>query len=147
MSGNALRQFELYQGRDWTSFRLSVAQVFETLDQMQDFCPPMSSPGEEDMGECLTALRELNDGLSGEIDSMLADILPQVYQAAVVNQMQHTPARWAAVEVRHHLDAARKLLTELARPATTAARREAGLFAASELIGKMKELVRHIDSV
>ena len=137
MAANTARLYDLYQGRDWTSFRFSVAQAFETLDQMQDCCPPMAAPQEDDIDNCLEALRELADGLSGEIDALLADILPAAY---------HNPAlRWSSVEVRHHLDSLRKLMVETTTTGTSFARQEAGLFEAASLIGKIKDLIRKID--
>lgn len=98
------RAFELYHGSDWTTYRWSVAQAFDTLDRLREVCAPLLPP---DMAEdfldldVLGVVEDLCDDLVSEIETAAADLAP-VLTANVA-------CRWSLVEIRIHLEQVRTL--------------------------------------
>jgi len=129
---------DVYQGSDWLTERWSVAQIFDTLDQIRELCslsPRDFSPapgtaasakrtadvlvsGDEPQSqiEMRALLWNLCDELSSEIHTAHADLYP-VLQAA-------PPLNWKSFEMRLHLDMLRHCLkpqeenTQLSKTAT-----------------------------
>ena len=94
----ALKALEIYQGSDWFTYRLPVAQAYDTLERMQDICLSRAwEPGEptQDIDEILNDVMDLCDDLTAELASVEADIFP-------VSQSQ-TPQRWMAFEMNYYL--------------------------------------------
>lgn len=115
--GNRAVQF--YQGSDWLTYRWSVAQLFDTLDRMREVCshssiqlgagsvavqgtptPRYESTEDEALTDILGYLIELCDDLSGELDAVLADLLP--YMQTPLLQ------RWIGFEMQLHLRSIRE---------------------------------------
>lgn len=98
------KDLPFYQGGDWFTYRWSVAQAFDTLDQVELLC--VSRPWGEDesslvqVREVLTAIVQLARDLVGEIAIVEADTL------SVPNRS--FAQKWAAFEIRQHLDLLKK---------------------------------------
>lgn len=91
--------YQLYQGCDWCTYRYSVAQVYDLLDQLRDVTATLLS------GEALPAalalpvcplphalLQDLCSDLAGAVDMAVADL--------AVTLQRHLPSRWLLVELR-----------------------------------------------
>lgn len=69
-----------YQGRDWTTVRLSVAEAFDTLDRLYDLCVYEDFPGEEEDDEepfaFQMALHGLTESLAAQLAFAEADTIP-----------------------------------------------------------------------
>ena len=111
---------DIYQGEDWVTDRWSVAQVFDSLDRMQDICEHVTQVCAElkidslptdatqiseatdlgAVGDLLGELAQLCDCMTGEIDAALADVLGR----ASVLPVQ----RWLGYEMHLYLQGARE---------------------------------------
>lgn len=115
----ALRAQELYQGEDWLTYRPTVAQAFDTLDRLREFCDDstldsaravMDAPwsamsrGEETIALLMGSLLGLCDDLDGEIAAVLAELSP-----ILRNDAAH---RWVGFEMQMHLKSLRDLAQE-----------------------------------
>ncbi len=107
------KALEVYQGNDWLTYRWPVAQVFDTLDRIRDLCHslspvggaipqlPVSSaprydvPMEDERLNLFVGIIELCDDLSGEMDTLLADL-----SSFMQKEMK---LRWMGFEMRLHL--------------------------------------------
>ena len=106
---------DVYQGNDWITYRWSVAQMFDTLDQIRELCgltpgvyaaPGLPSTGKagalavpagnepESQVEMLSLLLSLCDDLAGELDIVLADLFFLLQPAPVL--------QWKGFEIRLH---------------------------------------------
>jgi hypothetical protein len=109
---------DVYQGNDWITYRWSVAQVFDTLDQIRELCgvtpdgfstTQLGAPatgktttivtrqGDEPEShlEALSLLLSLCDDLASETHTVLADL---------AYQMRPSPAlQWKGFEMQLHL--------------------------------------------
>ena len=112
------RAIPFYQGSDWLTYRWSVAQLFDTLDRMREICshsahkvslsvgmqgtayPRYEIPEDEFVTVVLGYLIELCDDLSGELDAVLADLMPAIQTSLV--------QRWMGFEMQLHLRAIRQ---------------------------------------
>ena len=100
---------EIYQGSDWLTYRWTVAQAFDTLDRIRDLClqmpvsagmaPPVGQPRfeipDEEVADIFGYAVELCDDLAGELDTVHADLAPQIKCSL--------PQSWTAFEMRLHL--------------------------------------------
>ena len=108
----------IYQGGDWLTYRLSVAQTFDTLDRVRELCrhvpvavsnmphtPGLALPRyemfDEQMMDLFSCILELCDDLSGEIEAVQADLIPHI--------QNDVPQRWMGFEMRLHLNEIRQL--------------------------------------
>jgi hypothetical protein len=101
---------EIYQGSDWLTYRWPVAQAFDTLDRIRDLCLQMpvtaGRPGpdvgrlpyeipDEDIADMFGYIVELCDDLTGELDTVTADLFPFLRGT--------TSHLWISFEMRLHL--------------------------------------------
>lgn len=92
------RAYQIYQGGDWQTYRYSVAQVFDLLDQLRDVTGMALTGGMPAPFIASTALQpadmlhDLCSDLVGALDLALADL--------AVQAQTHLPSRWSMVEMR-----------------------------------------------
>lgn len=106
------RARDVFQGNDWLTYRWPVAQAFDTLDRIRDLCHSaahiggslpqlqISMPSQHEITDdnhldLYVCLLELCDSLSGEMDSVHADIL-----SFLPKDIKY---RWMGFEMRLHL--------------------------------------------
>lgn len=115
----AVKALELYQGEDWTTYRPTVAEAFDSLDRLRQLCDdgtvevgtfptPLDDKKTDDAQEnarmVVGALLALCDDLDGQIVAVLAELS---------SHMRHdAPQRWLGVELQMHLSAMRSLAQE-----------------------------------
>ncbi len=91
----SLQASAFFQGQDWLTHRMSVAQVFETLDRMTELCHPLL-PFDTDSDHVVFETFEVFDDLAEELriqlDLVMADLHPYLQNSV--------PLRWASVELR-----------------------------------------------
>jgi hypothetical protein len=140
---------DMYQGSDWLTYRWPVAMAFDTLDRIRDLClqMPVSVPGplggvdqprfeipDSDIADMFGYIVELCDDLAGELDTVAADLCPQM-QGNLVQL-------WVAFEMRLHLrDLRGAAIKESASPAPSHTPPDAILVAAA----RIKTLLKQID--
>jgi hypothetical protein len=146
----ALKAPEIYQGGDWMTYRWSVAQVFDTLDRMRELThtpTPHVLPNlhgaalfqdedlqDEEMADMFAGIVDLCDNLSGELDIVFADIIPQHGNAVM--------QRWTGFELRLHLNSIRQQALQehqVSEPST------AVMDAIAARSSRMRDLLKQID--
>jgi hypothetical protein len=141
-----LKAFDIFQGNDWTTHRVTVAQAFDTIDRMRELChnaPALPSLAREPSlprfepppgGPLFLGILELCDDLSGDFDAAEADLFPY---------LQSDPAlRWLAFEMRLMLRELRGIAMEeqdnLHPP-------HMAIEAALSITARMRDFLRQID--
>ncbi|MBI1273455.1 MAG: hypothetical protein GC131_05180 [Alphaproteobacteria bacterium] len=129
------KALDLFQGSDWTTYRASAAQAFDTLDRMQEACMPLMPQDmneEQHAQDALHLVGDLSDDLMGELEVVTADLY-----AILQNNVAH---RWAVVEMRMHLDHIRYLCAD-----DHMASAQEHLAHTADLARKIKTLLKRID--
>ncbi len=94
----ALQQIPLYQGRDWLTYRWTVADVFDALDRMHDLCVGHDWTAEETTAgkesSLLPALLDFACDLACSVATACADTIPA---NAFWGNLKH---RWLCFEIR-----------------------------------------------
>lgn len=89
---------QMYQGRDWASYRWTVAEAFDTLDRMHDLSLCQGWTDEPDLAETAMAfipdLMGLYEELGCQLKIVFADILGEA------SQPQTLPQHWAMMEAQ-----------------------------------------------
>jgi hypothetical protein len=145
----AVKEPEIYQGSDWSTYRWHAAQAFDTLDRIRDLCLQMPVVGappatmaarspyempEEEIADVFGYIAELCDDLSGELDAVQADLFPFLR-----NNVAH---RWLAFEMRLNLG---QLRTRALKEAEAGMPSAAPMDAFIALVVRIKELLKQID--
>lgn len=128
----------LFQGRDWTTARFSVAEAFDTLDRLNDLCVCKSVPDDDEGEETeavafYRALFGLVEGLTAQLKLVAADTIPSAAPAGPFEQA------WAAVEIDRALQDLKNKLHALAsgQPSNSA---DSALFVIFRLKTGLKKL-------
>lgn len=75
---SALPALRLYHGQDWTTDRVAVAAVLDTLDRLSELTSPLFE-GEDTHAGTLRSVRELCEDFAVELDVLLAELSPMLY--------------------------------------------------------------------
>ncbi len=132
----ALPASSLFQGQDWITHRLPVAQAFDTLDRMGELCHPMMvlDMGADDITiELASVLEDLAEELNIQLDIVLADLFPYL--------QNNVALRWVSVELRMLATQMRALL---AVPDDLQAEGER-LMAIGDQLSNIKSLLKKLD--
>jgi hypothetical protein len=141
---------EIYQGGEWMTYRWSVAQAFDTLDRLRELChisaahvvPNLHGAtlfqtddlADERMADLFAGVIDLCDDFAGELDTLLADLIPSRPNDAV--------HRWTGFEMRLHLSAIRQqALTEHHASEPSGA----VLDTIAARVARMRDLLKQID--
>ena len=128
----------LYQGDDWYTTHWSVAQVYDTLEQMREICL-LDEQGETEgepqaQRDLLEAIADLTDDLDGELDIVGADLMPLI--------QKNLAARMAIFEAQAYLDMLRRQL----RPNVMSVAFSATVFEdVARLVAAIKDVLKKID--
>jgi hypothetical protein len=133
----------LFHGMDWITQRQSLAYALDTLDRLQAHCLPfLSAPGQFSFDEDgldpldgLTAIHEILDDLSMELDAAIADMAPALYADLQTG--------WSMVEMQGAVSALRRLsdVDQDTCPASLDRR----LYATNEWLLRLKVLLKSLD--
>lgn len=126
----------IFQGQDWMTHRLPVAQAYDTLDRMGDLCFPMTAleiHRNDVTLEVINLLSDLAEELNVQLDLVMADLHPSL--------STNVALRWVSVELRMLATQLRALLAVPDDVRTEADR----LSAIGDQLNNIKSLLRKID--